>query len=88
MDRDYKLFGSEEMDRRREKAEELYQVLLEADGQPYFVSDEATLYDIFVGDEEDLNDRCEAHYGVRLRKSDFKIPLWRLLDQLEARRCS
>jgi hypothetical protein len=59
---------------------------LEADERPYFVSDEATLYDIFVGDEEELNDRCEAHYGVRLQASDFTIPLWRLLDELEARR--
>jgi hypothetical protein len=88
MDKEYKLSGSEEMGRREGKAEEFFRALLEAEERPYFVSDEATLYDIFVGDEAELNDRCEAHYGVRLKESDFKIPLWRLLDELEARRRS
>lgn len=88
MDKRWNLSGSPEISRRMEKAEEFCRALLESDEQPYFVSDEATLYDIFVGDEVELNDRCEAHYGVRLHASDFSIPVWRLIDELEDRRSS
>ena len=86
MDKDYELSGSEEMDRRKDKAVEFFGVILNADERPYFVSDEATLFDIIVGEEGQVIRRCEMHYGVKIGASEFEIPVWQLLDYLEARR--
>ena len=74
------------MNRCEKQAKEFFQALLEAEEQPYFVSDEATLYDIFAGDKTQLIDRCKSHYGATLENSNFTIPLWHLLDEIEARR--
>lgn len=85
MTKKFDLSPRDEMDRRHQEADRFFRALFDADERPIFVSDDATLDDVFVGDEERLSDRCEAHYGVRLRPSDFGIPLWQLLDHLESR---
>lgn len=82
----YELSVTEELKRRRERAEEFFRTVLDPADRPYFVSDEATLHDVFVGEEADIIARCEAHYGVKLGKTDFVTPVWRLLDELERKR--
>lgn len=77
---------SKEMDARRALASEFYRIVLDEDESPIYVSDEATLDDIFAGDEQDLIARCAAHYGIALSREDFQMPFWHLLDRLHAAR--
>ena len=78
--------SSVEMDKRAEVAREFYETAFDVNEQPYFVSDGATLYDIFAGDEADLIQRCLERYGVRLGEQHFRLPVWRLLDHLAENR--
>ena len=78
--------SSVEIDKRADLAQEFYDAVFNADEHPYFVSDRASLYDIFAGDETELVERCRQKYGVRLQEEHFRIPLWRLLDYLEENR--
>jgi hypothetical protein len=56
------------------------------DQQTFFVSDEATIWDVSMMDPEELLQRCEQHYGVPVSREDLKLPLWELLPMLDQRR--
>lgn len=66
-------------------AEDFYKSIL-FDEEPLFVSDEATLFDVWSGDMEEILERCSAHYGTPLTLEDAKLPLWKLLPLLDDRR--
>jgi hypothetical protein len=68
-------------EREKELKEFLEQMFDESD-RPYFIADEASIYDIYAGDDSDFAKRCERCYGYRLAPSDFRLPLWKLLDVL------
>ena len=86
-DRDqFESAGAVEMARRRPQAEEFFRAVLDPEKQPRLVSDEATVRDLTSANDNDLIKRCLGHYGVLLEPKDFKIPLWRLLDDLEKHR--
>lgn len=55
-------------------------------GLPWaFVSDESHLSDFDgVLPREALIERCRALYGLRLEVRHFSMPIWRVLDELEA----
>ncbi len=55
-------------------------------GLPWaFVSDESHLTDFDgVLSREELISRCQTVYGVTLDAHHFSIPIWRVLDELEA----
>jgi hypothetical protein len=72
-----------EIEKRSEHAKEFFDAVLAPEERPQFVSDEATLLDISSDDEAELSARCRQHYGVGLDPSDFRLPLWHLLDRLE-----
>jgi hypothetical protein len=75
----------EQMLLRQALAEEFYDALgLVADEtRPFFVSDEAALYDIQMEADDYVVLAVQHHYGVTLRvPDDFKRPLWQLLDDL------
>ncbi len=67
--------------RERELVEFIERMFGEED-RPYFVSDEACLYDFYAGDDVELSERCERWYGKKLTQSEFRLPVWRLLDML------
>jgi hypothetical protein len=75
--------GAAEIEKRSEQAEEFVGAVLDPEERPQLVSDEATLLDISSDEETDLSARCRQHYGVGLEPSDFRLPLWKLLDRLE-----
>ncbi len=52
------------------------------DEEPLFISDEATVWDIFSGAEEDLQQRLTSYYGRPFTRDELKQPLWTLLRQL------
>ncbi len=82
----YKLFSTVEMDKRIAIATEFYESIFNKDEIPYFVTDEATLYDIFAGDDDELIEAVRKHYGVSLNIEHFKIKFWILLEFLEKNR--
>jgi hypothetical protein len=69
---------------RAEMAEEFYAAIgLDHDLRPWFVSDEASLYDVQLNDDADIVEAVKRHYGVELTiPDDFRAPFWRLLDRL------
>jgi hypothetical protein len=69
-----------------EEADEFCRVVLDPEEQPFFISDEASLWDIFAGDPTELIERVHAHYGVRPDLALFSIPLWQLLKFLSENR--
>ena len=74
------------MDARADVAEEFYTSVIDADERPFFVSDEATAFDICTLLEDELRGRIHAHYGVDLTAADLSVPLWELLDRLQGER--
>lgn len=79
----YYLADSTQMDKRKSKAEEFYYAILDPEEIPYIVTDEATLYDIFAGNEYDLIQKVKKKYEVNISIKHFKLPFWQLLDFLE-----
>ena len=73
-----------EMQKFAPLAEDFYKNIL-FDEKPLFVSDEATLFDIWSGDMEEILLRCSAHYRTPVTLEDAKLPLWKLLRLLDDR---
>ncbi|MDP1696243.1 MAG: hypothetical protein Q8L45_00405 [Xanthomonadaceae bacterium] len=74
--------GAKQIEGRREEAEFFIKAVIDPDEYPYFVSDEASIYDISSLSSEDLRLRVERAYGVRITEEDLAIPVWQLLDRL------
>ena len=54
-------------------AEEFYMNIL-YDEQPLFVSDKATLWGMWMGDEQEIINRCSRYYGVPVSMDGTKQP--------------
>jgi hypothetical protein len=67
-------------------AEEFYLRVLRDDEEPLFVSDEATLFDVWSGDMDEVLNRCKDRYGVPVSLEDARQPFWKLLIMLNSRR--
>jgi len=78
----YEMSDSVEMERRTAAAKRFFGAVMDSEEQPYFVSDEACLYDVYAGDDAELIERCHASFGYRLNGDDFRKPVWRLLDEV------
>lgn len=78
------LAPSTEMEKRHLLAQEFYRVVLDPD-EPLFVADDVTVWGVcFQDDEATLIENCRRHYGVTLNHDQFNLPLWQVLDFLEA----
>jgi hypothetical protein len=80
-----------EMKKIPELAEEFYDNILDEEDRPVFVSDEATVWGVWMSTEEELLRRVTQYYGKPVTMDDLKQPFWKLLRQLneggkEARR--
>ena len=79
-------FGESDKVKDREKSlSEFLDRMFDPEDRPYFIADEATLYDIYAGDDEELSQRCKKWYGRELERRDFLLPIWQLLDSLYCR---
>ncbi|MFA5835227.1 MAG: hypothetical protein WDA22_17240 [Bacteroidota bacterium] len=54
--------------------------------QPYFVSDKATVYDVFGYSEQELRNSLETHFKMKLDIS-LDLPIWKLIDVLKQAGC-
>jgi hypothetical protein len=77
------LAGDVHVQARLAKIEEVLRHVC-GDEFPLFVSDEATVLDVCSLSSEQIVARIESRYGPKLGVSDLHLPIWQLIDQLEA----
>jgi len=56
------------------------------DEEPFFISDEATIWDVSTSTQQELLKRCSDYYGTSVSLEDLNQPLWKLLLLLRQRR--
>ena len=74
-----------EMRKIPELAQEFFEQVL-FDEESFFVSDEATIWDVSMAAPEELLKRCSEYYRTPVSSEDLKQPLWKLIRQLDERR--
>jgi hypothetical protein len=81
-------FGSDvEMRRVSSEAQEFFEKIL-YDEEPLFVSDEATLWGVWMGDVDEVLERCSTYYGVPVSVEESQQPFWKLLRLLNEKRAA
>jgi hypothetical protein len=78
------LAGDAEVQARAERVEEMLRHVCDEEEFPYFVSDEATLFDVCTLTPEEIAERLAAHYGRRVQLTELRLPIWKLVDHLGA----
>ena len=58
------------------------------DEEPLFVSDEATLWGVWMGDVDEVLERCSNYYGVPVSLEESQQPFWKLLLLLNQKRAA
>jgi len=81
---EYEFGETGELAKREKELNEFLVRMFDEEDRPYFVSDEACIYDIFAGDDEEFSSRCLERYGRTLSPADFRMPVWKLLDLLHS----
>ena len=75
-----------EISKRLDLYNEFLRVTIDEEEYPFFVSDEACIYDITTTENAVIIKNCKEHYNVELRAEHFLMPLWRVLDILNPRK--
>lgn len=83
MNQEYQFANDDELKRRQRQLSEFFDRMFDKEDRPYFVSDEACLYDIYSGVDEDFSNRFKKWYGRKLTPSDFRMCIWKLLDSVD-----
>ncbi len=78
------LEGDTHVQARMAQVEEMLRRVCDEDEFPWFVSDEATLFDVSTLTPEEIVDRLELHYGRRVQLTELRLPIWKLVDRLAA----
>ena len=79
-------FGSDERMRKISAlAQDFFDRVLDRE-EPFFVSDEAKIWDVSTDSPEELIRRCSEYAGEPVSLEDLKQPLRKLLPQLRAKR--
>jgi hypothetical protein len=78
------LEGDAEVRARAAQVEEMLRHVCDADELPWFVSDRATLFDVCTLSQDEIVERLAVHYGRRVQPSELRLPIWKLVDWLQA----
>jgi hypothetical protein len=78
----FDLGKSNELSKRQHALKLFLEQMFDEEERPYFVADDACTYDIYAGLDSEFVRRCEDVYGYHMRESDFRLPVWKLLDKL------
>jgi len=78
------LAGDAEVQARIAEVEALLRQLCDAEEFPWFVSDEATVFDLCTLSSEEIADRLSAHYGRRVQLLELQLPIWRLVERVRS----
>lgn len=82
MSQEYQFADDDKLKKRQRQLSEFLDQMFDEEDRPYFVSDEACLYDIYSGNDEEFSNRFEKWYGRRLTESEFRLNVWKLLDSI------
>jgi hypothetical protein len=87
MNEKYRYENQLEILKRKQELNILINVI-ESDSQyqPYFISDKATVYDVFGHSEQELRNSLETYFKMKLDIS-FDLPIWKLIDVLKQKGC-
>lgn len=75
------LSGDENVQRCKRAVERVLNAVCEPDEFPWFVSDEATVFDVSMLGEGEILSKLMARFGVPLQLNELKLPLWRLAEK-------
>ncbi len=83
MSRQYTLFANDLLQRRQIQLNELILAVVDPEEYPFYMSDQATLYDVSTDDEQEIKTRFEHHYRIPYLSEYGVIPIWKLLDRIQ-----
>ncbi|RME52954.1 MAG: hypothetical protein D6790_18205 [Caldilineae bacterium] len=78
------LEGDAEVQARVKRVEKMLRHVCDEDEFPYFVSDAATLFDVCTLTPEEIAERLARHYSRKIGLTELRLPIWRLVDLLDA----
>ena len=76
------LIRDAEVQARVERVAELLRHVCDKEELPYFVSDEATLFDVCTLAQEEIARRLASHYARSVQLAELRLPIWQLVDWL------
>lgn len=85
MERKYQLGNNNELGKRKRLLARLVTALAEPDMRPWFLADEATVYEVSMDMPEEIIEKIGREYAVEVSVEQLSLPLWRLLDFLDNR---
>lgn len=74
------LADSLKLSKQNDLLEKFLNSIFDEGGRPYFVPDDASLYDITCGDEKKIISRINRTYGVSIIEEYFHWPICELID--------
>ena len=74
------LADSLESSKRSDVLQRFLNTVFDEGGRPYFVPDDASLYDITYGEKKEIISRINIIYGVSIIEECFHWPIRELLD--------
>ncbi len=77
---------TKEIDIRKTLTEEFCNAILDPYEHPWLITDEASLYDLTLDEDEELIKRINEHYGLVITSTFLSMPFWKLLDYLKKNR--
>lgn len=84
MSKEYRFAEDHETMKRRAALDRLVDVLVDPDSRPWFTSDQATVFEISYEMPDEIIAKIKRAYGVVLTREQLEMPVWKLLDFLNA----
>lgn len=76
------LQGDREVQVRVPAVERLLRCACDEEEFPWFVSDDATIYDVCTLSDDEILARIRSAYRVEINVKDLRLPIWKLVDKL------
>ncbi len=74
-------FGSEtEIKKRASLVEKFLVQIISVEEQPFFISDDSTIFDISSDAENVLLSRIANSYNIKISNKDLQLKVWQLID--------
>jgi len=79
----YQMEKNRKLRSRKVDLENLFSTIFESKCDwPYYVADQATIFDISLDSEEELVSKLNIKFKIRLTNEDLKISVWELIDKI------
>ncbi|MBF0366486.1 MAG: hypothetical protein HQK50_13015 [Oligoflexia bacterium] len=85
MNKKFQYVSDIEIKKRNNDIERFIALVIDKEEIPYFVSDDASIFDISTDDKAVLINRIRTHYKVEISENELHLKLWQLLDLIRHR---